>query len=213
MTIALIVLSIVAVVAIAAFLISRQTINQLRSVQRQADVARPRPDGAPPTAREPGRITPEEMERNKQAVRKITEAFNTGRVELIDEVVSPAVVDHSQPTASTQRGFNGVKQQIVALRQQFPDLVFEEEMLVAEEDRIILRWKMTGTNTGPIYGRAPTNRTIIHRGTEFIRCKDGKIIEHSDSADVMPFLDKLGILDDQMLAALRTAGLRTYPNN
>jgi predicted ester cyclase len=152
-----------------------------------------------------------QLERNKQAARTVTRAFNTGQVELIDEAIHGNVQDTGNRKIGINAGFDGVKRQIVMLRQQFPDLKFEEDMIVAERDRVILRWKMTGTNTGEIFGRKPTNRRITHHGTEFVRCKNGKIVEHSDAADIMRLLDKLGLLDEAMLTMLTDSGIRKYP--
>jgi predicted ester cyclase len=157
------------------------------------------------------------VQRNKAVVRRITEAYNSGDTGIIDEFIHPNILDHSQKfmgpaedISAAFRGFEGVKRQIESFSEQFPDVNFEEESITAEGDMVVLRWKMTGTNQGPIFGRGPTGKRITHHGVEFVRLEDGKIIEHSDSADPFGFLDKLGLLDGEMLQFLTKVGMRSY---
>lgn len=151
------------------------------------------------------------LEQNKTAVRRMLEAFNTGEVSIVYDVHHPDFREVS-PCPGVEANAAGVCQCIERLRSQFPDAVFEEEFLLADGDSAVLRWKMTGTNTGPIFGRPPTGKRITHHGSEFLRFKDGLIIEHVDSPYFMDFFDKLGILDDDMLKFLDDIGARSYPS-
>ncbi len=149
-------------------------------------------------------------DRNKEVVRRIVEAFNTGNTDIIDELTHPDLVDHSPPPG-VARGRPGIKDQIRQLHEGFPDLRFEIESLIAEGDMVFLRWRMVGTHKGRyFFGQEPTDRRVSHHGHEILRLKDGKIIEHRDSADPMVFMDKLGLLDERMLNIMRASGVRSY---
>ena len=170
---------------------------------------------------------------NKTAVDGIRQAFNSADTIQVDSLISPQIVDQSskfmgtstalvqaqagakaQPQDLVQtnalRGREGVKRQIKTLHDQFPDVSFEDLGKVAEGDMVVLRWNMNGTNKGHIFGRPPTGKKISHRGLEFVRLRRGKEVEHSDAADPFAFLDKLGLLDDEMLQFLSKVGLRSY---
>jgi predicted ester cyclase len=108
------------------------------------------------------------------------------------------------------RGLEGVKRQIKTFHEQFPDVSFADLGMVAEKDMVVLRWNMSGTNKGKIFGRPPTGKKVSYRGLEYLRVSGGKIVEHSDAADPFALLDKLDLLDDEMLQFLSKAGLRTY---
>lgn len=151
----------------------------------------------------------EVIRRNKAAIRRIFDCFNTGDTTAIDELVHPNLLDHSPPPG-TPPGPSGMKQQVNMIREQFPDVRFAVDLMIAEGDWVYARWKMIGTNTGPIYGRPPTGKRITHFGNEINRLKDGKIVEHVDSSDVLEFLDKLGLLDQEMLQQLQKMGVRSY---
>lgn len=170
-------------------------------------------------APEPAQPSDEILRRNKEVVLGVLDAFNTGDVQKVDELIHPDVRDSSQKylvglgdevRQAELRGLSGVKRQVKILKDQFSDLHFEVESITAERDEVVLRWKMVGTNTGKVFGREATGQQITHHGTEFVRLKDGKIVEHSDSAAPLEFLDKLGLLDQEMLEFLEDVGVRSY---
>jgi predicted ester cyclase len=157
-----------------------------------------------------GENTAEIRERNKAAARRILEAFNSGDLGIVAEVTEQDVLDYDE-CPGTEVGIEGLRQQIMMIHEQFPDVRFTEELIMAEGNMVFLRWKMTGTNTGPIFGREPTGKFIVHHGHEMIVFNDrGMISEHIDTNDIMIFLDKLGVLDDRMMGFLERIGVRVY---
>lgn len=162
-----------------------------------------------PMPKEPqGRNTAAIRKRNKDAVRRVIEAFNSGKKEIVDEVHNPKLVDHT-PAFRTNRDqpIEGVKQQIEMYRKVFPDAHFKEEFIIAEGNMVFLRWQMTGTFKGKLYGRKGNGKKISHHGHEILLFDEkGKIKEHIDTFNVVSFLDKLGLMDTDMLERLRQAG-------
>ena len=156
-----------------------------------------------------GRNTASVRNRNKAAVQHMFDCFNSGDVDALAGFVSPDVANHNPPPRGAA-GLQGIQEQICYVRQQFPDAWFEVEGMVAEADVVFARWRMSGTNTGPIYGRPPTGRRIVHRGVEAMRLRGGKVVEHYDTSDLLGFLDKLGLLDQEMLQLLQHIGARAY---
>jgi predicted ester cyclase len=145
------------------------------------------------------------IEQNKTIMRRMLEAFNTGDTKVIPELLHPDLRDHSrgvglEPEVRRAHPMRKVEIQITRDKEVFPDRHFKEELLVAEGDRVILHWSMTGTNTGPILGRPPTGKKVNWTGTEFVRIKDGKIIEHDDDhSHVYDLLFQLGLLTPDIL--------------
>ena len=58
-----------------------------------------------------------------------------------------------------------------------PDLCFSTDDLIAEEDRVTIRWTLRGTNTGPMLGRPPTGQPVELAAIVILRIADGKIAE------------------------------------
>lgn len=141
---------------------------------------------------------PSVRRRNKAVVRRMMDAFNTGDTDIIDEVQAPDYFE-SVPFPGEGHGREALKEQIRQLHAAFSDLHFEELSCVAEGDIVVLRHRMTGIHRAPFLGAAPTGRRISYPGIEINRLRDGLIIEHVGSSDVLEFLDALGVLDGDLL--------------
>lgn len=150
-----------------------------------------------------------DLERNKNLVRQILNAFNSGDTSVIPQVLSERIIDvmpmHGMTDQSQLPTLRRVQQEIINDHTAFPDTVFKEDEIMAEDDRVILRWSMTGTNTGPLFGREPTGKTVTTYGYEMVRIEDGKIVEHKDDggATLVDVLRQLGWLDEEMLKLVR----------
>jgi predicted ester cyclase len=59
----------------------------------------------------------------------------------------------------------------------FPDLSFSIDDIVAEGDKVVIRYTQNGTHKGPYMGVPPTGRQLVERGMEMHRIVAGKIVE------------------------------------
>ena len=88
------------------------------------------------------------LDDNKALYRRyIDEAFNGGRVELLDQFLAPSYVFHDAPPG-VPPGIEGVRQTIRMFHAAFPDLSITIEELVAEGDTVCTRAVTRGTHTG-----------------------------------------------------------------
>lgn len=116
-------------------------------------------------------------EANKAVVRRFTEeVWGRGDLAAADEVLAADLIDH-YPQPGLGPGREGHKRVVVAFRSAFPDLRVTVEDLVAESDKVALRWKAEGTHRGGALGIAPTGRRVTLRGIEILRVEGSKIIE------------------------------------
>ncbi|MGA5299675.1 ester cyclase [Nucisporomicrobium flavum] len=131
-------------------------------------------------------------ERNKELVRRMTEAFNTGDLTVVDELLSAdGPAGGSGP--GTPKTSTDLKRKITALRKAFPDLRYTVDRMVAEGETVAFRWTMTGTHLGPLLRHPPTGRAIEHAGTDLVTFGDGRIVEHYAADNFGDLLGKLGI--------------------
>jgi predicted ester cyclase len=103
------------------------------------------------------------------------------------------VVSHS-PFPGQKPGAEGLKQAIASFREAFPDLQATAEDLIAEEDKVVGRFTVTGTQRGEFMDIAPTGKKITYDEIVIVRFKDGKIIEHWAVADALAMLQQLGVI-------------------
>ncbi|MGA7732568.1 MAG: ester cyclase [Chloroflexia bacterium] len=161
---------------------------------------------AMPTARGTTTAT---VGRNKAAMRRLLEAFNTGDTSIVDELVRSNVRSSAsrllKPSMRTMTVRECVKHDIVVTRQTFPDLHLEEVKMIGEGDRVVLRWKMTGTHLGPLFDKPPTGKRVTLIGHEYARFEDGLIVEHTNDHEnaLLVALGQVGLLDQATLHKLR----------
>ncbi len=105
------------------------------------------------------------------------EAWNTGNLSLFDELLDPNYINHT-PSVPGHPGIEGLKYIAGKIREGFPDINYEIIRAVTENNLIAVQTLITGTNTGMLFGAAPTNRSIRVRQMQFEEIKSGKITQH-----------------------------------
>jgi predicted ester cyclase len=137
------------------------------------------------------------LEENKAIVQRLFDAINSGNLGGLPKIVAPDVVDHNAVIFMQPEGPGGVEEGIRMLLQGFPDLRLTTEELVAEGDRVVARFGMSGTNTGDYRGLpAPTQQHFESEAIAILRIADGRIAEVRGTADRLGMLTQLGILPD-----------------
>jgi steroid delta-isomerase-like uncharacterized protein len=125
---------------------------------------------------------------------KFAEAVNTGKFDLFNEAVSTENVDHD-PAPGQVAGPEGYRMFFTGLRTAFPDLSVALDTLVADDESAAFAYTISGTQTGPLMGFAPTGKKIKVRGMQISKFKDGKMVERWGSSDELGLLQQLGLLE------------------
>ena len=81
-------------------------------------------------------------------------------------------------------GLEGFKQVNTMLRAAFPDLRLTGEEMVAEGDRVSVRFTARGTHQGEFCGVPPTGSRVAWEVTSIVRVAGGKIAERWSQSDV-----------------------------
>lgn len=131
------------------------------------------------------------------ARRYFEEVWNKGRLEVLDELLDPAYVNHTPSTPNPAPGPEGLKPIVAAIRRAFPDLHFRIEDIVATPDRTVVRTVMTGTHHGDLFGLAPTGRSVEVNQINIERIIGGHIVEHWRVTDDLALMRQLGAMGSQ----------------
>ena len=91
-------------------------------------------------------------------------------------------------------GRAGVQVFASMLRAAFPDLTWETEAPLAQNDRVVARWTMRGTHDGPLFGHAATHHPMLVTGIHIARVEHGRIAELWQNWGLMGLLQQLGFL-------------------
>ncbi len=132
-------------------------------------------------------------ETNKSlAGRVFEEVLNGHNLDLLDELVTPDYLEHN-PLPGQGTGIDGIRDRYSMLFAAF-DSRFTVEDLIAEGDKVVVRWTQTGTHVGPLFGMPATGRAFRTTGIEIWRVEDAKLTEHWDAVDVFGQLVQLGLV-------------------
>jgi len=126
--------------------------------------------------------------------RYFTELFNLGRLELVDELLSPNYVNHSPGSADLPLGREGVRIVVAALRRAFPDLHYVIDGLVVGADTVAVRATMTGTHHGDLFGLPATGKAVSVAQMTFETFSGEQIVAHHRLTDDLAMLRQLGVL-------------------
>ena len=128
--------------------------------------------------------------------RLFDEVFTKGNLDAADQLVAPEIIEHQfAPDGSpgrtvTREQFKGFVQ---ALRAGIPDLYYTVEDAAQVGDKVWLRVRARGTDSGTgQFGHAPTGKPISIDVIDVARFADGRMVEHWGVPDRMSVLQQLG---------------------
>jgi steroid delta-isomerase-like uncharacterized protein len=126
------------------------------------------------------------------ARRSFDEIWNTGNLDVADELFSPDYVNHDPTSPEVPPGPEGVKQLARMYRRAFPDLRFIIDEMLATGDKVITRWTGQGTHRGALRGLPPTGRQARVTGISIHRIAGGRIVETWLNWDTLGLMEQLG---------------------
>ena len=128
--------------------------------------------------------------RNRALARRFfEEVWNQGDESGIDRYIAAEAVGNDPTFGAGREAFRA---QWRNWRAGFPDLHFAVEDVVGEGDRVVTRWRLTGTHRGEFQGIAPTERRIDVTGMSLDRIADGRIVAGFDAWDELGLHRQLG---------------------
>ncbi len=126
------------------------------------------------------------------ARRVFDELFSQGKLDAADEIYTPEHTSHD-PQAPGVNGAEAMKHYIGMYRAAFPDLRVSSDDIIAEGDRVVIRWTARGTHQGELMGAPPTGKQAVVTGINIFRVKDGRIAEEWVNWDTLGLLQQLGL--------------------
>ena len=130
---------------------------------------------------------------NKALVRRFyEEAWANGVLDVIDEVFAVDYVRHDLRPAQTLPGPEGMKRITADFRSAFPDLRFEVEIVIAEDELVAARWTASGTHLGAWGTVEPTARSATFSGVNIFRFENGKVAEIWNHRDDLGLMEQVG---------------------
>jgi steroid delta-isomerase-like uncharacterized protein len=133
------------------------------------------------------------VEEHKAVVRRYyEEVLNQGNMEVLEELATAEYVEHS-PLPGQTSGLAGLRQRVGILRNAFrPHFTIDD--LIAEQDKVVVRWTNRGTHQGEFLGMPATGKSFTISGIDIHMLRGGKMAEHWDMVDQLGLLQQLGLI-------------------
>jgi steroid delta-isomerase-like uncharacterized protein len=132
------------------------------------------------------------VENNKALIcRLYDEVFAKWNLGVVDDLVGPEFVGHEMPPG-TAPGPVGFKQFYGWLRSAFPDLRYVVDDVIAEGDKVVVRWTWHCTHRGDFMGVPPTGKQATVSGMAIYRLAGGKCVERWVELSLLGLLQQLG---------------------
>ena len=141
----------------------------------------------------------EKSKTNVNVVQRFYDAYNNKNEAILNEVIADDYVDYGhQPPG---RGVQGAKSDHEDIARAFEDARFDIDEMFGSDDRVVVRWTLHATHTGPFAGLSPTQKKIVVRGISLYRLRDGKITETRNLADLLALFTQLGTIEQKQNVA------------
>lgn len=136
-------------------------------------------------------------EASREIVLRMVDAWRAGDLDAAVAAYAPDFIYHNPIVAATPGlppGPAGMRQLMAATRAAFPDLDYAVETIIAEEDRVAVLYRWSGTHLGDLGGIPASGRRVTAAGAIVCRVAKGRIVEQWDIDDRLDVAQQLGML-------------------
>jgi len=135
------------------------------------------------------------IERNKKLIEKFEIMINTADEVLAEELVASDALFYTPASPQALYGGKGYLSIVHWMRKGFSDVQWHIKDLVADDEKVAVKWDLTGTHDGEFMGIKPTGNKISVCVMNFYYFnKDGKVINDIAAEGMIGILRGIGAL-------------------
>ena len=105
----------------------------------------------------------------------LMEVGQNGRLDLIETIAQPDMVDEANRAFGGPAGRDGLIAHVKTFRRQIGELKLEIKQIVGNENEVMAHWCFTGIHRGPWLGREATGKDVSADVFSFFTLKEGLI--------------------------------------
>jgi steroid delta-isomerase-like uncharacterized protein len=130
----------------------------------------------------------------KAIVRRFVEAWNADAQHIVDDLAAPDLVVSYTHWSAPAQGPEAFKEILTQSYAVFPDMRIQVHDVLAEGNRVMVRWSFTGTHQqGEMFGKPPTGKPVDVPGISIYRIAGDKVLEESGVVDNFTMMRQLGV--------------------
>jgi steroid delta-isomerase-like uncharacterized protein len=131
-------------------------------------------------------------EENKALVRRFYDEVTNGRnLTVLDELLAPNFEGFKVEGTDHSQNREEFKQMMTMVLNAFPDHHQTIHDWIAENDKVVTRWTVQGTQQWEYIGIPPTNKQVKITGIDIFRVVDSKIVEVWAEVDMLGIMQQL----------------------
>jgi predicted ester cyclase len=131
---------------------------------------------------------------NKAVIERLTQAFNEGNLDVLDQLVAANFVGHIPLPPGVLQGVDGLKGFFALMRAAMPDVRHPSWTLIGEGELVVIHMPTEGTFTNPLMGIPPNGKKVAVWMANIWRLDEGKAVEWWLTMDTLGFMQQLGVI-------------------
>ncbi len=131
---------------------------------------------------------------NLEVMEKFIRFINTCDRDLGKSIISPDVIFYAPTSPEPMHGFRGYTDVLDMMRGAMPDVNWKTEEIIADDNKVMVRFTMTGTQTNPFMGMPASGKKVCVTAMNIYEFRDGKIIREHGLPDLFSMLIQLGAI-------------------
>lgn len=132
-------------------------------------------------------------EENRSALLDAVRDWNAGRYQEYLDFYAPDVVLHGY-APGLPPGSEGAEAFYRTVWAAYPDSQLAVHAVIVEDDLLACRYTLQGAQQGVFMGAPPQGQSMQVEGQTIMRMKDGKCVERWNQADMLSWMQQLGII-------------------
>ncbi|WP_416673643.1 ester cyclase [Egbenema bharatensis] len=138
-------------------------------------------------------FSPSTLTKHKQVVEQFLDATHSGNVDVIDTLVSANIMTHNFPGGKSPTSREEYKEFFRLWGRGVPQQTFTVLAIVAEADKVVVHYAITGWHDGDLLGIPATGQKIDFTGVAFYRMENSQIAETWLYPDTSTLLQQIGV--------------------
>ncbi|MGF1622960.1 MAG: ester cyclase [Rhodomicrobiaceae bacterium] len=132
------------------------------------------------------------IEANRATVTRFLNGAHSGNLSVIEETVAGHIVTHGFPGGQNPASHEQYRQFFVDFGKSFSGMDYKPTAMIANTERVAVRFEIAVTHTGPFAGVAATGRRVTFTGMAIYRMENAKIAGTWLQLDELAILAQIG---------------------
>jgi steroid delta-isomerase-like uncharacterized protein len=130
---------------------------------------------------------------NLAVVRRMLDVISSGNTADLAQIVASNWTNHD-PNLPPLHGLEGAKQLASMWLTAFPDMKFTIEDSLSEGEKVAMRFRLVGKNTGAFMNMPATGKSVQVTGTGIFRVLNGRLTDNWVNFDALGMMQQLGLV-------------------